>query len=137
MSHIADIIVRVDRDGTSTTIYDVGSVPARITEAESFLYVMTTTLLYVLAGHRIVALEDCSAKCDLLVGGGVVLLVESKGVRVFAEDSLPLGIAITKTPIRWAFVDDRELVIETLTHRGRFRCIVVGSSAPRNCQHER
>lgn len=119
-------IVRVDRDGTPTTIYDVGSVPVQIIETEAFLYVITTTRLYVLDGDRMVALEDCSAKCDLLVGGGMVLLVESKGVRVFAEDGRPLGIALTKTPIRRAYVDETDLVIETRTHRGRFRGVGAG-----------
>lgn len=114
-------VIRVDRDGTPITIYDVGSVPVRIVETEAFLYVMTTTRLYVLDGDRLVALEDCSAKCDLLVGGGIVLLVESKGVRVFAEDGRPLGIALTKAPIRRAYVDDGDLIIETRTQRGRFR----------------
>ena len=129
-------IVRVDRDGTPTTIYDVGSVPVRIIETESFLYVMTMTRLYVLDGDRLVALEDCSAKCDLLVGDGMILLLENKGVRVFAEDGRPLGIALTKTPIRRAYIDKRELVIETRTHRGRFRDIVAASTAPRNRRHK-
>lgn len=130
-------IVRVDRDGTPTTIYDVGSVPVRIIETEAFLYVMTTTRLYVLDGDRLVAPEDCSAKCDLLVGGGMVLLVESKGVRVFAENGRSLGIALTKTPIRRAYVDETDLVIETRTHRGRFRGVGAGSSGPRNRSPER
>ena len=130
-------IVRVDRDGTPTTIYDVGSVPVRIIETEAFLYVMTTTRLYVLDGDRLVALEDCSAKCDLLVGGGMVLLVESKGVRVFAENGRSLGIALTKTPIRRAYVHETDLVIETRTHRGRFRRVGAGSSGPRNRSPER
>ena len=56
----------------------------------------------------------------------MVLLVESKGVRVFAEDGRPLGIALTKTPIRRAYLDERELLIETRTHRGRFRGVGTG-----------
>lgn len=119
-------VVRVDQNGTPTTIYDVGSVPSRIIETEAFLYVVTSTRLYVLDGDQLVALEDCSAKCDLLVGGGMVLLVESKGVRVFAEDGQALGTALTKAPIRRAFVDDGDLVIETRTQRGRFRGIRTG-----------
>ncbi|QIE48242.1 J domain-containing protein (plasmid) [Pseudohalocynthiibacter aestuariivivens] len=114
-------VVRVDQNGTPTTIYDVGSVPVRIIETEAFLYVMTSTRLYVLDGDQLVALEDCSAKCDLLVGGGMVLLVENKGVRVFTENGRALGIALTKAPIRRAYVDDGDLVIETRTQRGRFR----------------
>jgi hypothetical protein len=119
----AGLVVRVDQDGTPLTIYDVGSVPVRIIETEAFLYVMTSTRFYVLDGDHLVALEDCSAKCDLLVGGGMVLLVESKGVRVFAEDGRALGIVLTKAPVRRAYVDDGDLVIETRTQRGRFRGI--------------
>lgn len=116
-------VVRVDRNGTPITIYDVGSVPIRIVETEAFLYVMTTTRLYVLDGDRMVALEDCSPKCDLLVIEGMVLLVEGKGIRLFTEDGRRLGIALTKAPIRRAYVDNGDLVVETRTQRGRFRGI--------------
>jgi hypothetical protein len=68
----------------------------------------------------LVALEDCSPKCDLLVSGGLVLLVEDKGVRVFTEDGRPLGIALTKAPIRRAYVDNGDVVVETRTQQGRF-----------------
>ena len=114
-------VVRVDREGTPIAIYDVGSMPVRIIETEAFLYVMTTTRFYVLDGDRLVALQDCSPKCDLLVSGGMVLLVEDKGIRVFTEDGRLLGVALTKAPIRRAYVFEGELVIETRTQRGRFR----------------
>tara|TARA_R110002124_G_scaffold72809_3_gene195554 strand:- start:135 stop:2129 length:1995 start_codon:yes stop_codon:yes gene_type:complete len=114
-------VVRVDRNGKPLAIYEVGSAPVRIVETEAFLYVMTTTRLYVLDGDRLVALEDCAPKCDLLVSRGMVLLVENKGVRVFTEDGRPLGTALTKAPIRRAYVNDGEVVIETRTLRGRFR----------------
>lgn len=114
-------VVRVDREGMPIEIYDVGSTPVRIIETEAFLYVMTATRLYVLDGDRLVALLDCSPKCDLLVNGGMVLLVEDKGVRVLTEDGRPLGVALTKAPIRRAYLYDGDLVVETRTQRGRFR----------------
>jgi len=114
-------VVRVDRKGMPIEIYDVGSMPVRIIETEAFLYVMTTTRLYVLDGDRLVALLDCSPKCDLLVNGGMVLLVEDKGIRVLTEDGRPLGVALTKAPIRRAYLYDGDLVVETRTQRGRFR----------------
>ena len=113
-------VVRVDRGGTPVEIYDVGSVPVRIVETDAFLYIMTATRLYVLQEDRLMALEDCASKCDLLVDGGLVLLVETKGVRVLTEDGRALGIALTKAPIRRAYVDEGDLVIETRTQRGRF-----------------
>ncbi len=116
-------VVRVDHQGTPTTIYDVGSAPVRIIETDAYLYVMTTTRLYVLNGDCLVALEDCPDKCDLLVFEEQVLVVEAKGVRVFTHDGRPLGIALTKAPIRRAYVEEGDLIIETRTHRGRFRGI--------------
>nr|WP_246205085.1 DnaJ domain-containing protein [Altericroceibacterium indicum] len=116
-------VVRVDQNGTPTTIYDVGSAPVRIVETDAYLYVMTTTRLYVLHGDCLMALEDCPSKCDLLIFEEQVLLVEAKGVRVFTHDGTPLGIALTKAPIRRAYVEEGDLVIETRTHRGRFRGI--------------
>jgi len=116
-------VVRIDRKGTPIAIYDVGSAPVRIIETEAYLYIMTATRLYVLDEDRLVALEDCSGNCDLLVCGEQVLLVEAKGVRVFTQDGRPLGIALTKAPIRRAHVEEGNLVIETRTHRGRFRGI--------------
>ncbi len=113
-------VVRVDRGGMPVEIYDVGSVPVRIVETDAFLYIMTATRLYVLQEDRLMALEDCASKCDLLVDGGLVLLVETKGVRVLTEDGRALGIALTKAPIRRAYVDEGDLVIETRTQRGRF-----------------
>ncbi len=110
-------------NGTPTTIYDVGSAPVRIVETDAYLYVMTTTRFYVLQGDCLIALEDCSDKCDLLVFEKQVLLVEAKGVRVFTHNGRPLGIALTKAPIRRAYVEEGDLVIETRTHRGRFRGI--------------
>lgn len=114
-------VVRVDRGGKPLAIYDVGSAPVRIIETEAFLYVMTTTRLYVLDGDRLVALHDCSAKCDLIVSEGIVLLIEEKGLRVLTDDGRALGIALSKAPIRRAYLSDGELVVETRTQRGRFR----------------
>ncbi len=102
---------------------DVGSAPVRIIETELYLDVMASTRLYVLDEDRLVALEDCSAKCDLPVCGERVLLVKANGVRVFAHDGRALGIALTKAPIRRTYVEDGDLVIETRIHRGRFRGI--------------
>ncbi len=127
-------VVRVDREGTPIAIYHVGSMPVRIIETEAFLYVMTTTRLYVLDGDRLVALEDCSPKCDLLVSEGMVLLVEGKGIRVFTEDGRLLGVALTKAPIRRAYVNEGELVIETRTQRGRFRGVRAAPEGRSNVQ---
>lgn len=97
-------------------------------------YVMTTTRLYVLDGDHLVALEDCSPKCDLLVSEGMILLVKGKGICVFTEDGRPLGIALTKAPIRREGFDNGGVVAETRTHRWRFRRIRAASEERNNVQ---
>ena len=113
-------VLRIDGSGKPTTLYDVGTTPIRILETDRYLYIQTFTRLYVLEGHRLVGLQDCTTKCDLLVDEGLVLLVENKGVRVLTEAGRPLGVALTKAPIRRAGIEDGVLVVETRTHRGRF-----------------
>lgn len=113
-------VLRIDGSGKPTALYDVGTTPIRILETDRYLYIQTFTRLYVLEGDRLVGLHDCTTKCDLLVDEGLVLLVETKGVRVLTEAGRPLGVALTKAPIRRAGIEDGVLVIETRTHRGRF-----------------
>lgn len=113
-------VLRIDGSGKPIALYDVGTAPTRIMETDRYLYIQTFTRLYVLEGDRLVGLQDCTTKCDLLVDEGLVLLVENKGVRVLTETGRPLGVALTKAPIRRAGVEDGVLVVETRTHRGRF-----------------
>jgi hypothetical protein len=113
-------ILRIDGSGKPIALYDVGTAPVRILETDRYLYIQTFTRLYVLEGDCLVGLQDCTTKCDLLVDEGLVLLVENKGVRVLTEAGRPLGVALTKAPIRRAGIEDGVLVVETRTHRGRF-----------------
>lgn len=113
-------VLRIDRTGRPIALYDVGSSPVRILETDRYLYIQTFTRLYVLDGDRLVGLQDCTTKCDLLVDERMVLLVEDKGVRVLSETGQALGTALTKAPIRRAGIENGVLVIETRTHRGRF-----------------
>ncbi len=113
-------VLRIDGSGKPIALYEVGAPPVRILETDRHLYIQTFTRLYVLEGDRLVGLQDCTTKCDLLVDEGLVLLVENKGVRVLTEAGRPLGVALTKAPIRRAGIENGELVIETRTHRGRF-----------------
>lgn len=113
-------VLRIDGSGRPIALYDVGTAPVRLLETDRHLYIQTFTRLYVLEGDRLVGLQDCTTKCDLLVNGGVVLLVENKGVRVLTEAGRPLGVVLTKAPIRRAGIEDGVLVVETRTHRGRF-----------------
>jgi len=120
-------VIRIDREGKPITLYEVGSAPIRILETDRYLYIQTFTRLYVLDGDRLVALQDCTTKCDLLVDEGMVLLVENKGVRVFTEAGGAIGVILTKAPIRRTGIEHGDLVIATRTHRGRFSDLVTAT----------
>lgn len=113
-------VLRIDGSGRPIALYDVGTAPVRLLETDRHLYIQTFTRLYVLEGDRLVGLQDCTTKCDLLVEENLVLLVENKGVRVLTDAGRPLGVVLTKAPIRRAGIEDGVLVVETRTHRGRF-----------------
>lgn len=92
-------VLRINGSGKPISLYDVGTAPIRLLETDRYLYIHTFTRLYVLEGNSLVGLQDCTTKCDLL-DEGLVLLVENKGVRVLTEAGRPLGVALTKAPIR-------------------------------------
>ncbi|WOI28635.1 DnaJ domain-containing protein [Sulfitobacter dubius] len=117
-------VLRIDGSGKPIALYDVGTAPIRILETDRYLYIQTFTRLYVLEGESLVGLQDCTTKCDLLVEEGLILLIENKGVRVLSEAGRPLGIALTKAPIRRAWIEGGVLMVETRTHRGRFTSLM-------------
>lgn len=114
-------VVRLDNTGKPVMIYETRSALVNILETERFLYLATATRLYVLKGNQLIGLADRSRKSDLLIEGGMVMMVEEKGVRVLTADGHSLGVALTKAPIRRAYFEGSDLVIETRTHRGRYR----------------
>ena len=88
-------------------------------ETAHYLYIQTFARLHVLDGDRLVGLQDCTTKCDLMIDEGMVFLVENKGVRVLSETGRALGIALTKSPVRRAGIENGVLVVETRTHRAK------------------
>ena len=117
---LAGRVLRIDQTGQPIEYYDVGSTPRRILETDNYLYIQTDNRLYVLDGDRLVGFQACTAKCNLLVDGSVVLLIESKGVRVLSETGYALSTILTKAPVRRAIMENGELVVETRMHRGHF-----------------
>ena len=110
-------VIRVNAQGEGDKAYDIGSVPHRIVDTGDYLYLLTSTRLYVLRDDVLHALIDVSDGGDLLVAQSGFGLLEKKRLRWFNEDGRFLGSVVTKAPIRRAYHTSAGMVVETRQRR--------------------
>lgn len=97
--------------------YDIGTVPRQIVDAGDYLYILTTTRLYVLRDESLHALVDTFDGSDLVVAQTGFGLIENKRLRWFREDGVYLGSILSKAPIRRVYCKGDTTVVETRQHR--------------------
>jgi len=110
-------VVLVDENGYGMRAYDIGSVPRRIVDTGSYLYLLTDTRLYVLRDDVLHALVDTGDGGDLVVAQTGFGLLEKKRLRWFSEDGQYLGSVISRDPIRRVYSRKDGMVIETRQRR--------------------
>jgi len=111
-------VVEVSSSGTPVRVYDIGAVPRHIADTGAFLYLLTDTRLYVLAGERLEGVIDVFDRGDLLLADRGFGLLGTRLFTWFSPEGRRIGGASTKDPIRRVFSTDSGLVIETRQHRG-------------------
>ena len=111
-------VVLVDAKGRGVRAYDIGSLPRRIVDTGDYLYLLTSTRLYVLQGGALHALIDTFDGGELVVAQTGFGLLEKKRLRWFREDGEYLGTVVTKDPIRRAYFSGEGMVVETRQRRG-------------------
>ena len=107
----------VDENGEGVRAYDIGSVPRRIIDTGSYLYLLTDTRLYVLHDDVLHALVDTFDGGDLVVAQTGFGLLEKKRLRWFRENGEYLGSVVSKDPIRRVYSKQDGMVIETRQRR--------------------
>ncbi len=110
-------VVLVDENGEGVRAYDIGSVPRRIIDTGSYLYLLTDTRLYVLHDDVLHALVDTFDGGDLVVAQTGFGLLEKKRLRWFRENGEYLGSVVSKDPIRRVYSKQDGMVIETRQRR--------------------
>jgi len=112
-------VVEVSSSGTPVRVYDIGAVPRHIADTGAYLYLLTDTRLYVLAGERLEGLIDVFDRGDFLLAERGFGLVAPKSFTWFSPAGQRIGAASTKDPIRRVFSSVDGLIIETRQHRAR------------------
>jgi hypothetical protein len=110
-------VVEVSSSGIPVRVYDVGAVPRHIADTGAYLYLLTDTRLYVLAGERLEGLVDVFEGGDFIVAERGFGLLAAKSFTWFSPDGQRIGAASTKDPIRRVLSSDNGLIIETRQHR--------------------
>jgi hypothetical protein len=112
-------VVVISPLGLPERVYDIGSVPRHIVDAEEHLYILTDTRLYVLDGDRLEALVDVYGASDVVVGDRGFALLEPKAVTWYTPTGRRVGSVETKDPLRRVLSTTQGLVVETRQHRAR------------------
>lgn len=110
-------VVKVTDAGAGDCVYDIGAVPSRIVDTGDYLYLLTTTRLYVLRGDELHALIDTYEAGDLIVAHKGFGLMQDKCLRWYTENGTYVGMVVTKDPIRRVYQAGGRTVIETRQQR--------------------
>ena len=112
-------VVKVDSRGMPERFFDIGNVPSRIVDTGDYLYILTSTRLYVISGTKLHRLVDVPDKTSLIVAHTGFGLLGAKWLRWFSKAGVPLGCVVAKHPIRRVYWKGSAAVVETRQHRVR------------------
>ncbi len=118
-------VVEVTINGQPVRAYDIGAVPYQITRTSRYLYLLTTTRLYVLEDDRLVTLFDVFGEGRVIPADAGFGLLEKKHFRWFSPTGELLGAIEGKDPIRRIGWTASGVVVESGQHRG----VVTGPAA--------
>ena len=106
-------VVLVDENGNGVRVYDIGAVPRQIVDTGRFLYLLTSTRLYVLKDNALHALIDVFDGGELVMARNGFGLLEKKRLRWYEADGRYVGSVVTKDPIRRVYCSQGGMVVET------------------------
>jgi hypothetical protein len=106
-------VVLVNENGIGVRVYDVGTLPRQIVDTGRYLYLLTTTRLYVLRANALHALIDTYDGGELIVAQNGFGILEKKRLRWFSSDGTYTGSVVTTDPIRRVYFDGKRMVVET------------------------
>ena len=111
-------IIEIDSFGKPILIYDVGVVPDEIVEANKYLYILTTTRLYIIEDRRnLVAFIDIFKQGRLLVTNSGFGLLNDKLFQWFSPNGEKINGLESKHPIRAIYNCSNGVAVETRQHR--------------------
>lgn len=112
-------VVKINSRGAPERFFDIGNVPSRIVDTGNYLYILTSTRLYVISGTTLHRVVDVPEKTNLIVAHTGFGLLGDKWLRWFSESGVQLGGVVAKHPIRRVYWTRGAAVVETRQHRVR------------------
>jgi DnaJ domain len=110
-------IIEVDHKGDPIRFFDIGCVPSKIIEIEPYLFIQSSTRLYILKNETLCKLIDIFDKGEVVFFQTGFCLLTPKLCQFFKINGEPIGNIITEQPIRRLYQEKRGLVVETRQHR--------------------
>jgi hypothetical protein len=110
-------VVQVDDNGIGLRVYDIGCVPRQIVDTGDYLYMLTSTRLYVLKSDALHAVIDTFDGGELIVSANGFGLMEKKRLRWYHSGGDYIGSIVTKDPIRRVYWADDAMVVESRQRR--------------------
>lgn len=104
----------IDASGMATLVYDPGECPNEIIDTELYLYLVTSTRLYIIKKpDALVAMVDIYNQGTVLVAGKIILLIDNKKIQWYDNTGSKLGEVTSTSPIRAIDECDRGLIVYT------------------------
>jgi len=110
-------IIEVNAEGNPVRFFDIGCPPERVIEIHPFLYISTSTRLYIIKHGNLLRMLDIFDQGNLIFTQTGFGIIASKTLKWFSADGNLLGEIIAQNPIRRLYPTTDGLVVETLQHR--------------------
>ncbi|MHC4403964.1 MAG: DnaJ domain-containing protein [Planctomycetota bacterium] len=110
-------VVEVDSGGRPIRVIDIGSTPRRIIPNSPYLYLLTSTRLYVIESGMLLRILDIFDQGELLFSQRGFGLITSKSLRWFDASGEELGELSSENPIRRVYPTPGGFAVETRKHR--------------------
>ena len=110
-------IVEINAMGEPIQFFDIGCTPEKVIEIHPYLYVLTSTRLYILENSNLLRLLDIFGQGDLMFTQTGFILIASKTLRWFNANGDSIGEINADDPIRRVYPTREGLIVETRQHR--------------------
>ena len=110
-------IVEVDASGRPLGVIDIGSTPRQIVPNAPYLYVLSSTRLYVIESKRLLRILDIYDQANILFAQNGFGLMSAKSIRWFDCTGEERGEIRSEDPIRRIYPTATGHAVETRQHR--------------------
>lgn len=110
-------IVEINAIGEPIRFFYIGCTPEKLIEMHPYLYILTSTRLYIIENGNLLRMLDIFDQGDLIFTQTGFILIASKTLRWFNANGNLMGKINAENPIRRVYPTPNGLIVETRQHR--------------------